>query len=437
MRDVAVMALVCAWALYALKRPWLGVMLWVFVSIVNPHRYTYGFAYTAPVAQIAAIAVLVGLLFDKDRQSPFKGAPVAWLAAFSIWVTLSWLVGIDPSGDYYQWNKVMKIYLMIFVGLAILHDKRHILALAWASAGSMALLGAKGGYFTLMTAGNYRVWGPAGSFIEDNNEFALACVVAIPILRFLQLQLVNRWARRGMLVVIILVALSALGSHSRGALLAILAMTAMLWWRGRNRLLTIVPIVGVAMMLIGLMSEDWFERMRTIGDYQDDGSAQGRFSAWWTAWGVAKDYFFGAGFLVARPELFATYSPIYAEMGTTHAAHSIYFQVLGNHGFGGLFIYLMIWLTTWRSADWLRRNAGAHPEAKWAADLGAMVQVSLAGFAVGGAFLSLSYFDLPYNIMMLVVLARVWVQTRAWKREPAYAAGWRRIPGLGVPAPAR
>jgi hypothetical protein len=37
---------------------------------------------------------------------------------------------------------------------------------------SLALLGAKGGVFTLMTAGSYRVWGPPGSFIEDNNEFA-------------------------------------------------------------------------------------------------------------------------------------------------------------------------------------------------------------------------------------------------------------------------
>lgn len=431
MRDLFVVGLVCGWAALALRRPWLGVLLWVFVSIVNPHRYTYGFAYTAPLAQIAAIAVLIGLLFDKSKESPFKGGAVFWLAFLTVWITISWLMGVDPSGDYYQWNKVVKVYLMVFVGLMLLREKYQIVAFAWVCAGSMAILGAKGGFFTLVTGGNYRVWGPAGSFIQDNNEFALACVITIPILRFLQMQLVSRWARLAMLVLMVLMAMAALGSHSRGALLAITAMVTILWWRSGNRALTVVPILVLAVLLIAFMPEHWMERMNSIGDYKEDGSAQGRFSAWYTAWGVAKNYFFGAGFMVARHEFFAAYSPIYS--GEVHAAHSIYFQMLGNHGFIGLFAYLMIWLTTWSSAGWLRRQGRIIPEARWAGDLGAMAQVSLAGFAVGGAFLSLSYFDLPYNIMMMVVLARVWVQTRAWEREPAPGPSRWRLPGMGDP----
>lgn len=47
-----------------------------------------------------------------------------------------------------------------------------------------------------------------------------------------------------------------------------------------------------------------------------------------------------------------------------------------------------------------------------------MVQVSLLGYAVGGAFLSLAYFDLPYNMMVMVVLARKWVENRSWETEP-------------------
>jgi putative inorganic carbon (HCO3(-)) transporter len=33
-----------------------------------------------------------------------------------------------------------------------------------------------------------------------------------------------------------------------------------------------------------------------------------------------------------------------------------------------------------------------------------MCQVSLAGYAVGGAFLSLAYFDLLYDIILIIVL---------------------------------
>ena len=54
-----------------------------------------------------------------------------------------------------------------------------------------------------------------------------------------------------------------------------------------------------------------------------------------------------------------------------------------------------------------------------------MSQVALAGYAVGGAFLSLAYFDLPYVIMALVALTRMWVQRQAWQTEPA-SISWRQ-----------
>jgi putative inorganic carbon (hco3(-)) transporter len=95
---------------------------------------------------------------------------------------------------------------------------------------------------------------------------------------------------------------------------------------------------------------------------------------------------------------------------------------MGNHGFIGLFIFLGIFVSTYIWAGRLRREAMNIPEARWASDLGAMVQVSLIGFGVGGAFLSLVYFDLPYYLMMMVVLARVWVQKKAWVTEAAAAA---------------
>jgi putative inorganic carbon (hco3(-)) transporter len=170
--------------------------------------------------------------------------------------------------------------------------------------------------------------------------------------------------------------------------------------------------------------------MATIETYEEDRSAMGRISAWWTAWRIAQHYPFGVGLNAFRPELFAAYSP-YPDM--VHAAHSIYFQVLGHHGYVGLILFLAIWISTWRSANWLRGQKGLPYQAQWAADLGAMCQVSLVGYAIGGAFLSLAYFDLPYNIMVMVVLARVWVTNQKWKVEPVSATGHWSIPGLISP----
>ena len=415
MRDLIVVGIVGVAAIMALKRPWIGVMLWTWLSIMSPHRYTWGFAYHAPLAAIAAVATLVGLMFTRERQNPFQGSPMVWFLLFTMAMTLSWLFGMDPGGDYPQWNKVMKIYFMTFVAAVLLHNRYHLIAFAWVSAGSLAVLGAKGGLFTVLTGGDHRVWGPVGTFIFDNNEFALSLIMAIPLLHFLQLQLASKWARHLMSVVMLLCAAAAIGTHSRGALLAITAMGAVFWWRSQHKGAIGVMIAVVALALLPMMPESWWERMATMRTYQEDGSAMGRINAWIVAWEVAKDNLFGGGMSYQHDWLFMMYGPYSAK---PLAAHSIYFQVLGNHGFIALFLFLMMWISTYWAAGWLRVNARAIPEAKWAADLGSMAQVSLVGYAVGGAFLSLSYFDLPYNIMVMVVLARVWVQNRGWEREP-------------------
>jgi len=394
MRDILIVGLVLLGAIAAVRQAWIGVMLWTWLSIMNPHRYTYGFAFDAPVAMIAFCATVLGLLVTRDRASPFKAPVVAVFLAFMVWVSISTVMGLDPASDYWQWNKVMKVDVMILVALILLSSKKHILALAWVCAGSLALLGAKGGLFTLLTGGNFRVWGPPGSFIEDNNEFALSLVMAIPLLRFLQMQLVSRWGRHAMTAMTVLCAVAAIGSYSRGALLAISAMAAFMWWNGKNKIVVGIVLGVVAPLLIAFMPSEWTGRMSTISEYDQDESSMGRISAWWNAWNIAFHYPTGVGFDAARPELFAQYSP-YPEM--VHAAHSIYFQVLGNHGFIGLFLFLTIWFMTWRSAGWLRTHSAKIPQAAWCVDLGAMCQVCLVGYAVGGAFLSLAYFDLPYN----------------------------------------
>ncbi len=433
LRDYVLLLIVGVAALAALRRPWIGVMLWTWLSIMNPHRYTYGIAYSAPLAMIAAVATVVGFVLTRDqRTSPFRSSAIVVFFLFMCLITLSWLLGQDVEGDFEQWSKVMKIDIMVLVGMMLLHTKKHMLALLWVSAGSLMLLGAKGGVFTLLFGGNERVWGPPGSFIEDNNEFGLALIMAIPLLRFLQMQLRSRIGRWLMTAGMLLCGVAAVGTQSRGALLAISAMILVLWWRGKNRIVAGALILVSVVAVLTFMPDKWYDRMNTIETYQQDSSAQERLAAWSASWNIARNYPLGVGFNIVKQELFDRFS--HNPEAGARAAHSIYFQVLGNHGFGGLFLFLLIWLITYRHAGWLRKRAAKIPEARWCADLGAMAQVSLVGYAVGGAFLSLAYFDLPYNIMMVVALARAWVMSEAWKREPAQPDRWFTLPGLLGPS---
>jgi len=413
MRDLVFGSMLLAIAGYALLHPWVGIMGWTWVSIMNPHALSWRLQ-SMPVAMTMALATFVGILITKDRRQFYLTPPVAVLMAFMLWmcITLPFSFGFDQS--LYFWNRVMKIDLMILVAIVVLHSRKHITILAWVLAGSLGFYGVKGGIFTIATGGSYRVWGPEGSFIEGNNEVALALVIIIPVMRFLQLTAENAWIKRGLTASMILCAAAALGSHSRGALLALAAMAAVLWWRSQNKLsgLILLPIVGL--MLLSIMPAEWWDRMATIQTYQDDTSAGGRINAWWMAWNVAKSNLFGGGFSFVRADICAIYAPIPDDC---RAAHSIYFMVLGEHGFIGLFLFLLMWATVWFGAGRLRVQGKKLPQTQWLSHLGAMSQVSLAGYAVGGAFLSLSYYDLPYNILLLVVLGCRWMDQKEWVSE--------------------
>ena len=414
MRDLLVLAIVIPAAIMALRRPWVGVLLWTWLSIMNPHRFSWGIAYEAPLAAITAGCTILGLLMTKDKQSPFQGTPVNIFVLLAAWITVSWLFGIDVEGDYPQWSKVMKIYFMTLVALSLLKTRLQITAFAWVTVGSLAILGAKGGIFTILSGGSHRVWGPPESFIADNNHFALALVMMIPLLYMLQQDLTKNWHKLAATAVMLLCAASALGSHSRGGLLAIGAMTLMFWWRSEKKAGLGIGIIIAAALLLPLMPEEWWTRMNTIQDYEEDASSIGRLNAWHVATQVALNHFFGGGMSYQHQIFFSLYA-LYENV--PRAAHSIYFQILGNHGFIGLALFLALWITTYRWAGWLRKNAPDIPQARWARTLGGMIQVSLVGYAAGGAFLSMAYFDLPYNMMVMVVLTRRWVETRAWENE--------------------
>ena len=113
----------------------------------------------------------------------------------------------------------------------------------------------------------------------------------------------------------------------------------------------------------------------------------------------------------------------------SHAAHSIYFQVLGEQGFIGLVLYLLILVLGLLNAGIVMRQTRGRPELLWAYDLANMLRVSLVGFCAGGALLSMAYFD---GMFLLIALLSTLREMTAPERlfDPAAAA----MQGGGTPA---
>lgn len=412
MRDILLAAVIFGALPLVVQRPYIGILLWSWISYMNPHRLTWGFAYDFPFAALVAGAAMLGLLLSKEpKRIPWTPTTVA-LALFVLWMSLTTAFAFFPEEAMSHWEKVIKIQIMTFVMLMLMAERQRLHLLVWVIVASLAFYGIKGGIFAVLTGGEYRVWGPDGSFIEGNNELALTLIMALPLMRYLHVTTSNKYIRWALVASMALCTISVAASYSRGALLTLAVVGFVFWLKGRHKFVVGVAIAAAAAVVLALMPAQWYQRMDTIDQYEQDASAMGRIYAWQFAYNLAKDRpLVGGGFKAFDRSLHPIYAPSTDDPDAYIAtdAHSVYFKVLGEHGFVGLALFLLLMALGFRTATWVLRHSKTRPELSWATALASMTQVSLVAYAVGGAFLGLTYFDLYYNLIAILILTRVCV----------------------------
>lgn len=414
MRDLFVAAVVFGLLPWVLRRPQVGIYLWCWISYLNPHRLAWGFAVNFPWAMIIALATLAGLLFSKEpKRIPWTRETIL-LLLFILWMGVTTYFALYPQLAWEGYVKVFKVLLMTFVTLMVINNRERLHGLVWIIALSLGFYGVKGGIFTIMKGGVHHVQGPDGTFFGGNNEMALVLAMTIPLIRYLQLQETRQWMRMGLGAAMLLCAIAAVGSQSRGGLLGLSAMALFLWFKSRNKIMTALLIVVAVGAIGSTMPQAWHDRMDTIKTYGQDASSLGRINAWWTGFHVAKDRITGGGFNMYQPATFNQYAP---EPHDVHDVHSIYFEVMGEQGFIGFGMFILLGTMTWLRCNQIMRLCRGDPEKRWARDLAAMIQVSMVGYASAGAFLGLAYFDLYYHLIAMAVLT--WTIVNGPQAEPA------------------
>lgn len=414
LRDLLLAGIIGATLPLVFRYAFVGVLLWTWVGIMNPHKLGWGFMFDAPVANVIGIVTLIALFTTKDRVQLPLMTPLVFMMLLVVWCCITTGFAIFPTESLDQLEKVLKIQLMILVAAAVLYKWEHFRLFIWVNVLSLAFYGVKGGIYTILTAGGGRVWGPPGGFIAGNNELALALIMAIPLMHYLRMTTPYVWVKRLLLLMMVLSAVSAVGTQSRGAFIAIAAMGAFLWWRAPNKLTNLILLSALAASIWVFMPQSWHDRMATIKNYEQDGSAMGRIFAWQTAVNIANDRITGGGFEIYNRTVRYVYAP--GPGGTPfdpmipRAAHSIYFQMLGEHGYIGLILFMMIWITAWRLASSIRRRARGDPNRRSLFLFAGMVQVSIVAWLAGGAFLSLSYWDFPYHLVIALIVVERWRQ---------------------------
>jgi probable O-glycosylation ligase (exosortase A-associated) len=427
MRDLALILTLAVLVPLSIPFPLVGLFAWEWLSLMNPHRLTWGFAQQAPLVMIVALITMIGWVLSKERGNLKMSTFLVLIGIFSLWISITTLFAPVPEMTVPLWDRNIKTMIMIVMVLALVNTRVRIHGLVWVIVISLGYYGIKGGGFVILTGGNYIVFGPADSMINDNNSLALALLITLPLMNYLRQHTANRWLRYALMGAMFLTFAGAIGSYSRGAIVALAAILGYLWLKSPAKIVTGPALVCVILVGIMAMPAKYMDRLNTMNNVMEDESFRGRLDAWEVAWETAKDHPLGAGFDGPRqPVIWDKYLPD----RPARASHSIYFMVLGEHGFIGLGIYLLICAACWRNLQRVRKLTAGNEEQKWAYDLAFALQVSMVGFLVGGAALPMAYYDGFFTLLAMTTTLLRLVQTAAAPAEE------RRLTGFRRPAPA-
>ncbi|MGE0383619.1 MAG: putative O-glycosylation ligase, exosortase A system-associated [Gammaproteobacteria bacterium] len=426
LRDIVLGGLIGLSLPFVLARPFYGVLVWSWIAYMAPHRYCWAL-YNAPIAAIVGALLIAGFLFSNENKKLPQSPIVTSFILLLLWFCISHAVHPVSDSAWAEFTKIFKIMAVTLMIMMIINTRERVHLMMWVMVCSVGYFGVKGGLFTILKGGQYPTSGPPGSFFEPNNEAALTMLMTMPLLGYLQLQATNKWIRRGLVAAIVLCAFSVIGSYSRGAFLAGFALIAVVALRSRHRFAFILAVLVLLPPALAFMPQKWHDRMATLQDNpeENDGSARGRLNAWGVAIGVANNNLTGGGFDTFNARNFSLYAKI--DPDKPRDVHSIYFQILGEHGYIGLILFLALAFNTLRATSRIITRARGDPDLKWAADLARMVQYTAVAFAVGGAFLGLAYFDYYYQIIAAVAvtdhIVRRHVAGQVPEPAPAYGGG--------------
>jgi probable O-glycosylation ligase (exosortase A-associated) len=387
-------------------RPWIGVLAWSWIAYMAPHRLAWGFAFNLPVAMMIGVATIAGFVIAKDKKPLPRVAEVWLILLLAAHFTLTTLLAINPELAWGKWDWVFKGLLIAFVTIWLFQDRSRLRALFMVITLSIGFYGLKGGLWVFRTGGVDQVWGPENTFFGDNNTLGLALCMALPLMLGMAREVERWWLKWTFRVIFAFSIVAVLFTHSRGAFLALAVILTVMAWRSPWRLRFATAVALAAVIALPFIPLNLQERLQSIKEYDQDRSVLGRFQAWTVGYNLAMDRpLTGGGFRAYLNEsVWKTYHP--GEYIDSRDSHSLYFEVLGEHGVLGFALYLALLVATVVSLSRIRRRWRKHPEHQWLARYAEMIQLSLYPFLIAGAFLGVAYFDLYFHLVAITIVLK-------------------------------
>ena len=420
MRSLLLLIIFLGYTTVGVAVPFIATLGYVWVDLLRPQHLGWGLLTQLPVASILFGSAFIGYLMVDRKSPPKPGSLMILLVVFASWITLTTFWADFPDYAWNKWDWAFKVIVFsIFVPFVIrsrIQIEAFLLTFLFSVGGVAIAYGIK----TLVTGGasygreyalNLDHFG-----LGESSTMAVACVMLIPIIFYMSKHSV---ILRGIpalkylgLGLAFLFVLAIIGSHARTGLVALAAVGGLYFLLSSRKILFGICASFLMLASVPFISADWGQRMETIVTFDQDTSASTRVAVWRWTLGYVTTNPLGGGFdsfrgnridvPVVEIDRNGDRQTIIVEQ-SSRAFHSNYFEVLGEHGWPGLFIYLgILWVTV--SGLWRLHRAGKRGDVpEWLGDLSTALLIGVIGFIIGGVFVGIAFQPMFFHFAAMLI----------------------------------
>jgi putative inorganic carbon (HCO3(-)) transporter len=433
----------------SVNAPFVATLGYVWVDTFQPQEVAFIVLNQMPVAMIMGLVALGGYFLMDRRSPPPLTMQTLLQVTMAIWICLTMIWAQVPDQAWIKWDWAFKTIAFAAFIPYVIRSRVQIEAFAQTYVFSLAANFVPYGLKVLISGGGYGVnlgLQAGNTGLAEGGLLSTSCLMAVPLAIFLSShsQLIPKlkvlplayWGIAGLAVV------TAIGTYERSALLGLVVLGIYMWVRTKHKAGFGAVLALAACAIIYTSSGAYESRVSTIGGYQTDSSAMVRLGVWKWTLGFVAGHPFGGGFLtyvIDSVEVPGTADqPGHTEFG--RAFHSIYFEVLGEQGYPGIAIFLLLAGSTFLMLRRVAKQARPYPELQWVVGLADALQSGLAVFMTAGAFVGVAFQPMfwYFTSMGICLNAYMW---RVQNLDSVSNTGWRALvmqsagPGRLAPPP--
>lgn len=409
-------------ALLCLRAPFAFVLIYIWIEYFRPQEVAPAQFAWISISLTVGVFAAIGMIIAAQKNSFRPSVEFFWLLTLALWITLTTTWAVVPAA-WIKWDTAIKTVLFCALLSQLTWKAEQVeailLAIIAGSAAQICSFGIKG----LITGGGYQqelgvVGGNAG--LAESSTLAVFSAAMVPFYWFIANNSIllrkNIVLRLAAISGTFLTVSAIIATNARAGLVSLVICGGLVLARSKRGFLSVLIIIALLIAAIPFIATtDWFARMNTLSSVRADDSSMQRVAVWSWTMDYVKSHPWGGGFNVDQTNRFTVEAENEAGEVTISgkAFHSIYFEVLGEHGFLGFLLYFgLIGRVLFRLIKFQRSVKRENRKNNWGREFAIASLFSWAGLLVGCAFIGIAF--MPFIFFFLVIsLAILTVAKRA------------------------